>query len=204
MIYKITLTDNNLAQAFMSIPQDVIALDLSNNLLGSKSYVDLLVNIADCIPPDVTSLDLSSNGLRLTQVSFVTPKHVTSLNLCLNPLHEISLIGLEWLKDSFAHIQTIYLSYDTVNSMSREQRQAFRAVIPNIQTIILVDKNGKEIDPSHTAKIANLIRELGGGNPEVPSLLNQCTFFVKNQGTSIDNTNIPEELQERIHDCNPL
>ncbi|HAU4045837.1 TPA: hypothetical protein F7083_15685, partial [Legionella pneumophila] len=97
MIYKITLTDNNLAQAFMSIPQDVIALDLSNNLLGSKSCVDLLVNIADCISPGVTSLDLSSNGLRLTQVSLVTPKHVTSLNLCFNPLHEISIDGLEWL-----------------------------------------------------------------------------------------------------------
>ncbi|HHR0740793.1 TPA: Dot/Icm T4SS effector Lem15, partial [Legionella pneumophila] len=39
MIYKITLTENNLAQAFMSIPQDVIALDLSNNLLGSKNCV---------------------------------------------------------------------------------------------------------------------------------------------------------------------
>ncbi len=204
MIYKITLTDNNLAQAFMSIPQDVIALDLSNNLLGSKSCVDILVNIADCIPPGVTSLDLSSNGLRLTQVSLVTPKHVTSLNLCFNPLHEISIDGLEWLKDSLAHIQIIYLSYDTVNNMSREQRQAFRSVIPNIQTIILVDKNGKEIGPSHTAKIANLIRELGGGNPEVPSLLNQCTFFVKTQGINIDKAYIPEELKKRIHDCNPL
>ncbi|HAT4009226.1 TPA: hypothetical protein JBJ96_16910, partial [Legionella pneumophila] len=91
----------------------------------------------------------------------------------------------------------------TVNSMSKEQRQALRAVFPNLQTITLVDKNGKEIEPSHTAKISNLIRELGGGNPEVPSLLNQCTFFVKNQGTNI-NTNIPEELKERIHNCNPL
>ncbi|HAT8179726.1 TPA: hypothetical protein JA361_09735 [Legionella pneumophila] len=203
MIYKITLTDNNLAQTFMSIPEGVTTLDLSNNLLGSKSYSNLL-NIADSIPPGVTSLDLSSNGLRLTQVCFVTPKHVTSLNLCFNSLHEISLVGLEWLKDSFAHIQTISLSYDTVNSMSREQRKAFRAVFPNIQTITLVDKNGKEIEPSHTAKISNLLRELGGGNPEVPSLLNQCTFFIKNQGTEIYKVNIPEELKERIHNCNPL
>lgn len=72
------------------------------------------------------------------------------------------------------------------------------------ETIILVDKNGKEIGPSHTAKIANLIRELGGGNPEVPSLLNQCTFFVKTQGINIDKAYIPEELKKRIHDCNPL
>ncbi|HEO1363596.1 TPA: Dot/Icm T4SS effector Lem15, partial [Legionella pneumophila] len=53
-------------------------------------------------------------------------------------------------------------------------------------------------------KIANLIRELGGGNPEVPSLLNQCTFFVKTQGINIDKAHIPEELKKRIHDCNPL
>ncbi|AMP89431.1 hypothetical protein [Legionella pneumophila] len=202
MIYKITLTDTNVAQVFISIPEGVTTLDLSNNFLGSKSYSDLL-KIADSMPPGVTSLDLSSNGLGLTHVSFVTPQHVTSLNLCFNPLHKISLSCLEWLKDSFAHIQTISLSYDTVNSMSREQRQALRAVFPNIQTITLVDKNGKEIDPSHSAKISNLIRELGGGNPEVPSLLNQCAFFVKNQGINI-NTNIPEELKERIHNCNPL
>ncbi|HAT2049386.1 TPA: hypothetical protein JBK40_17120, partial [Legionella pneumophila] len=111
MIYKITLTDNNVVQAFISIPEGITTLDLSNNFLGSERYSDLL-NISDSIPPGVTSLDLSSNGLGLTQVSFVTPKHVTSLNLCCNPLHQISLVCLEWLKDSFAHIQTISLSYD--------------------------------------------------------------------------------------------
>lgn len=203
MIYKLTLTDNNAAQAIIFIPDGVTALDLSNNRLDLQRYSNLL-EIADAIPASVTSLDLSNNGLGLTKAYFATPKHLTSLNLSFNPLHEISLEGLVWLKDSFAQIQTLCLSYDTVNDMSKEQRQALRAVFPNLQTITLVDGSGKEIDSSHSIKISNLIRELGVGNPEVPSLLNQCIFFAKNQRANVFNTSIPKELEERISNCNPL
>lgn len=203
MIYKLILTDNNAAQAITSIPDGITTLDLSNNHLGLQTCCELL-EITDAIPASVTSLDLSCNELGLTKTYFVTPKHVTSLNLSFNPLHQISLDGLVWLKDSFAHIQTLCLSYDTVNDMSKEQRQALRAVFPNLQTITLVDGNGKEIDSSHSIKVSNLIRELGVGNPEVPSLLNQCIFFAKNQQKNMFNTNIPEELKEHIHNCNPL
>lgn len=203
MLYKLTLTNDNIAQDFISIPDGVTALDLSNSCLGLKRYSNL-IEIMDTIPTSVTSLDLSNNGLGLTKAYFTTPKHVISLNLSFNSLHEISLDGLVWLKDSFAQIQTLCLSYDTVNDMSKEQRQALRAVFPNIQTITLVDGSGKEIDSSHSVKVSNLIRELGVGHPEVPSLLNQCIFFAKNQQTNVFNTNIPEELKESIHNCNPL
>lgn len=203
MIYKLTLIDNTLEQALLSIPDGVTILDLSTNLLDLKRYSDLL-DIAEAIPASVTSLDLSHNQMGLTKVYFAVPKHVTSLNLCFNPLHQIALDGLVWLKGSFEQVQTLYLSYDTVSSMSKEQRQALREVFPNLQKITLVDDNGKELDASHSVKIANLIRELSGENPEVPSLLNQCIFFTKKQKTNMDNTNIPEELKELISNCNPL
>lgn len=203
MIDKLTLTDNNSAQAITSNSDGVTALDLSENHLDLKNCSDLL-EIADATPASVTSLDLSYNNLGLAKAYFVTPKHVTSLNLSFNPLHHISLDGLVWLKNSFAHIQTLCLSYDTINDMSKEQRQALRAVFPNLQTITLVDGSGKEIDSSHSVKVSNLIRELGVGDPEVPSLLNQCIFFAKNQQRNVFNTNIPEELKEHIHNCNPL
>jgi hypothetical protein len=86
--------------------------------------------------------------------------------------------------------------------MSKEERQALGSVFPNVQKIILTDKNGKEIHPSQSITIANLIRELSG-KADAPSLLNQCILFTQKHQTNIEDLNIPQELKESIQTFNP-
>ncbi|CZH17204.1 TPA: hypothetical protein ACHW7I_002510 [Legionella pneumophila] len=86
--------------------------------------------------------------------------------------------------------------------MSKEQRQVLGSAFPNIQKIILVDNNYKEIHPSQSITIANLIRELSG-KADAPSLLNQCILFAQKHQTNIDHLNLPEELKESILTFNP-
>ncbi|HAU1184346.1 TPA: hypothetical protein JBI17_16685 [Legionella pneumophila] len=196
-------SDAELAQAFAAIPASVTSLDLSWNGLNRINSSWLAA-----IPVSVTSLDLRANllGLKsyieLTHVFSSIPNHVVSLNLYLNYLQRLSLENLLLLKDSLKYLQTVYLGYDTVKNMSKEERQALGSVFPNIQKIILIDKNGKEIHPSQSITIANLIRELSG-KADAPSLLNQCILFTQNHQTNIDHLNIPEELKESILTFNP-
>ncbi|HAT1659320.1 hypothetical protein ACVSNX_09135 [Legionella pneumophila] len=199
-------SSSELAQAFAAIPTNLTSLDLSWNALYRNPG---LTRVSAAILAGMTSLNLSWNfiGLKscaeIAHVFSCIPNHVVSLNLCLNCLHELSLENLVLLKDSLKHVQTVYLDYETVKSMSKEQRQALGAVFPNIQKIILVDYYGKELHPSQSITIANLIRELSG-KADVPSLLNQCILFAKRHQTNIEDLNIPDELKESIQTCKPL
>ncbi|HAT1790274.1 TPA: hypothetical protein JBB31_10565 [Legionella pneumophila subsp. pneumophila] len=199
---------DELVQILAAIPANVNSLNLRGNNLASKNCAELAKFLAS-IPASVTSLDLSANLLGLksyTELAYIfssIPNHVVSLNLCLNCLHGLSLENLELLKDSLKPLQTVYLDYDIVKNMSKEQRQALGAVFPNIQKIILVDYYGKELHPSQSITIANLIRELSG-KTDVPSLLNQSILFAKGHQTNIKALNIPDELKESIQTCKPL
>ncbi|WP_133140927.1 hypothetical protein, partial [Legionella pneumophila] len=194
-----------LAQIFAAIPTNLTSLDLSWNALYRNPG---LTQASAAILAGMTSLNLSWNfiGLRscaeLAHAFSSIPKHVVSLNLCLNYLHELSLENLVLLKDSLKHVQTVYLNHENVKRMSKEQRQALGAVFPNIQKVILVDYYGKELHPSQSITIANLIRELSG-KADAPSLLNQCILFAKRHQTNIDDLNIPDELKESILTFNP-
>ncbi|HAT2008806.1 TPA: hypothetical protein I8Z88_001005 [Legionella pneumophila] len=199
-------SSSELAQVLAAIPAHLTSLDLSWNALYRNPG---LTRSSAAILVGMTSLNLSWNFIGLKSCAEIAhifssiPNHVVSLNLCLNCLHELSLENIALLKDSLKHVQTIYLSYNIVKSMSKEQRQALGAVFPNIQKIILVDYYGKELHPSQSITIANLIRELSG-KTDVPSLLNQCILFVKRHQTNIEDLNIPEELKESIQTCKPL
>ncbi|MFO9373714.1 hypothetical protein SDA76_13785 [Legionella pneumophila serogroup 2] len=201
-------SSDELVQILAAIPANVNSLNLRGNNLASKNCAELAKFLAS-IPASVTSLDLSANLLGLksyAELAYIfssIPNHVVSLNLCLNCLHGPSLENLKLLKDSLKHLQTVYLDYDIVKNMSKEQCKALGAAFPNIQKIILVDKNGKEIHPSHSIPISNLIRELSG-KADVPSLLNQCLIFAQKHQTNIEDLNIPDELRESIQTCKPL
>ncbi|HAU1320192.1 TPA: hypothetical protein F8R96_04470 [Legionella pneumophila] len=208
MNYKLILPPgSNLVQEFTTIPHGVTSLDLSWNNLDSISTVELMRAFAN-IPASVTSLDLRRNDLgyksadELVHAFSSIPKHVVSLNLCLNYLHELSLENLVLLKDSLKYLQTVYLGYETVKNMSKEERQALGSVFPNVQKIILIDMSGKEIHPSYSITNSNLIRELSG-KADAPSLLNQCILFAKKHQTNIEDLNIPQELKESILTFNP-
>lgn len=189
-----------------AIPASVTSLNLSWNVLNSSSAG--LAQAFATIPANVISLDLSWNLLgfkhcaELARVFSSLPNHVASLNLCFNPLNELPIENLMLLKDSLKHVQTIYLSHSIIENMSKEQRQALGSAFPNIQKIILVDDNYKEIHPSQSITISNLIRELSG-KTDAPSLLNQCILFAQKHQTNIERLNIPEELKESVRTFNP-
>ncbi|HAZ7572670.1 TPA: hypothetical protein J8J82_000998 [Legionella pneumophila] len=192
-----------LARVFAAIPPGVTSLNLTGNVLGISSAV--LTQAFAAIPNTIVCLNLTSNGFgiirngaELAQLFAAIPAGVTSLDLRSTCLYRLSLADLALFKNSLSHIQTICLDVSEIRNMSKEQRQMLRAAFPNIQKIILVDDNNKEVDISESMELSNYIRELGL-KTEVPSLLHQCGRFFKEQRMEINNKNVPEELKELVN-----
>lgn len=202
---------DELAIAFTGIPPSVTFLDLSINGLRKKKAADLAIVFAN-LPVSITSLDLSVNnfykkGIELASIFASIPMQITTLNLSGNRFNKLSLAEIKLLENSLPYLRTVYLSHDEVMHMSSEQRGAFSAILSQVENVILVDIKGNELGGTDLRAKANLARKLGF-KTAVPSLLSQCTFFVRSNkvrdgilGKLIDNIEeapIPDNLKELV------
>ena len=193
--YLRTLSGKELAQSFSAMRCRLRSLDLSRNRLGDKKSVDLKEAFS-ALPAGLSSLNLSQNrlflllsGEELAEVLTAIPASVTSLNLTDNMLHCPSL---QRLKGLLPQVKTLTVSYEEINAMSLEQRQAFKAIFPNINHVIFIDKDGKEMENDDACARDNLLRSLGF-ETSAPSLFRHCSFFIKN-----NKLPIPHDLTNHI------
>lgn len=196
------LPGNELATIFAAIPANVTSLNLGANLFGNKRNGSELAIALAGIPASVTVLDLSDNlldsfGSELDQVLAAIPSSITTLKLHKNDLNKLSLDMMKQLKDKLPHLRTIYLSHSDMVKMSTEQCHALKDAFPNLENVILLDKEDKQLGGTDLRAQANFARAFAF-KTQVPSLLNQCAFFVSKNKINITNGKIPNELVELV------
>ncbi len=140
-IDSIDLSLNHLAKKsgsrlvqFFSILPNLTSLDLSKNYLTRKSDVkwDFEFNFLGN-----TSSAIYKSGSELAQAFSALPRTLNHLDLRENQLNILPLEELKLLKGTLPQIGTVNLSYEEMNVMTKEQRQAIRDIFPNIKTIFV-------------------------------------------------------------------
>ena len=201
-----------IVEIFASLPRSVTMLDLSNKLYGyTYGKFSRLIKICANTPENIEALDLSQNflhmktGIELEKLFVSISKNVTTINLCENKLHLLSIDDLVYLADSLPHIKMIYLSYDELLEMSEAKRLALKSIAPHLSNTILYALGSSlginELDESIVMtndifQCANLARKMG--LPAIKPLQYVPAFFeIKDHSDSIPKPEMPvtEELQ---------
>lgn len=132
------------------------------------------------IPYNVTSLNLGNNIFEPAKIKWIA-KSLKTLhkNLEIIHLHEVefnklSTVELKQLKNALPQVKTVYLSYHEVYQMTPENRKILWAMLPNVETVLLVDSDGMELADTPYEK-TNLAREFGFKG--VPTLLSRVSFL---------------------------
>ncbi|EHL30280.1 hypothetical protein [Legionella drancourtii] len=170
-----------------------------------------LNTVMSAIPENIEHLSLESCLLLVHLVhasSFIdglkkTPPWIKSLDLRGNGLKNLSMAQLDELGNALPYLEHIYLtSFDIPDG--EEQRCALRKIFPNIRRIV-VDKDFKMLiaEMSPIEQTNSAIKY--GFTVEVPSLLNQCAFFIRSNKEKLGILDakqavIPEELHVLL--CN--
>ncbi|MFW2571426.1 hypothetical protein [Legionella sp. 29fVS95] len=197
---------DHLIEILSSIPKTITTLDLSCNLLDILSG-NVLKRVFAAIPDGVTELVLSRQAFGLSEAdglaeafTGLSPKIIT-MDLTETMLACLSLTSLLRLKNSLPHLRKIYLSYDEVSSMSEQKLAALFDIFPNVarENIIFI-KDGVALNDSNDLNLvlANFLRKQEIKSV-VPSLLNQCAFFINRDAQNYELASLPAELQEKVN-----
>lgn len=199
---------NNLAEALNGFKfTQVTSLDISDNNLGFQDNVQLLPAIAallkivslnmrdnkldhkkeqdlqalfSAFSHKLSHLNISNNNLanKLKAIKYL-PENIISLNISGNAVNKLSPEEIEELQNPFVHIQTLYLSYDEVKEMSREQKDTLKRAISKIKNVVYINSQEKEMTLTSFPFEQSENEVLG--NTLIARSLNQAGFFVKDK-----------------------
>lgn len=126
-----------LAQFFSVFPP-LTSLNLNRNSLFRKSdsqyFLDGTFSFLKNAEPSYAEY---KSGNELATAFTALPKTLTNLDLRENELNILPLEEMMFLKGKLPQINTVYLSYEEMNAMTKEQRQAIRDIFPNAKNILI-------------------------------------------------------------------
>ena len=139
----------NCKEIFSYLPPSIHLLDLSGHYFEEWEEKDSILFAIQDAPPTVTALDLSNNGLlclpsnELAKLFSGLPKNISTLKLqgVFSHLEDHFIDQLKPLAHSLPHIKTIYLNCTEVKGMSFEERDALKALFPNIEKVVFADED---------------------------------------------------------------
>ncbi|STX37277.1 leucine-rich repeat-containing protein (substrate of the Dot/Icm secretion system) [Legionella feeleii] len=200
------LNGDHLIEILSSIPKTITTLDLSYNLLDILPG-NVLKRAFAAMPDGLSELILSRQSFGLSEADELAEAftglspNIITMDLTETLLGGLSLKSLLKLKNSLPHLRKIYLSYDEVSNMSEQKLAALFDIFPNVarENIIFI-KDGVALNDSNDLNLdlANFLRKQEIKSV-VPSLLNQCAFFIKRDAMNHDTSSLPAELQEKVN-----
>ena len=180
---------------FSYLPPSIHLLDLSRHYFEDWDEADSILAAIHTAPPTVTALDLSDNGLLLLSSNELAnlfsglPENISTLKLqgVFSHLEDHFIDQLKPLAHSLPHIKTIYLNCTEVKGMSFEERDALKALFPNIEKVVFADAD------MHRRSVIPYYRWVLGDKSAPPLLVSQLTFFIKNKlpPQSVAMANLP-------------
>ncbi|WP_026069560.1 hypothetical protein [Legionella tunisiensis] len=135
--------------------------------------------------------------MELAQAFASLGPNLLTLDLYFTELAKLSTDHLKQLKNSLPYLQTIYLEYDEMAKMGPEKVRILNEAFPSAEEIIVLDSTTATAAPDVIGR-ANLLKKLGF-KVNVPSLVNQCAFFINRDTFNYDISSLPAELQEKVN-----
>lgn len=190
-----------------ALPKTVTNLDLGGNFYN-KPEKETQEKIFAAIPSHVRSLSLvkhnfGEDGQDLAKAFMAFSPNLSDLDLFFTGLDTLSLENLKHLKNSLPYLQVVCLSHTEILRMGPERVGALQDIFPNIKEIILLNDQAEPIATHTLLERTNLLKKLGF-KVNVPSLVNQCAFFIKKDIKSYDTASLPVELQKTVNSFFPL
>lgn len=158
------------------------SLSLMWNALGERRDLNAVMA---AIPENIEHLSFDGCSLLMlpSHISLFidglkkTPSWIKSLDLRGNSLKYLSLEQLKELENALPYLESIYLTSVDIPGVE-EQRCALRKIFPNIRRVV-VDENYETLIAEMSLMEQTNTAIKYGFKVEVPSLLNQCAFFIR-------------------------